>query len=331
MSIKQAFLRSALIFLTALSGCYRAPKEIEPCILPPPHPKEVQMAKRSCLFLPEDFSISPFVPLTEEEAKQDWGREYKIGLAFAFEFELYRAITSFKRALYLLPTGAHPRREEMEYGIALAYFLGKKYIEVVYMVESTTLKEVDSGFPAFDDLLVILYESYQQIDKPDCAEHVLKLMERENPDQARQLILLEAVREADFETLACTARADERYAYVEKIMCAYRMEAKSVRKAEFLNAIFPGAGYWYVGMRQTAVTAFLVNSLFLAAAVHFIDNGNIAAGLITLSLESGWYFGGIYGAGLAAKYYNEKMYCCFADKIAQKEEFFPILMLQYTF
>lgn len=76
----------------------------------------------------------------------------------------------------------------------------------------------------------------------------------------------------------------------------YEKHAKSIKTAQCLNAVLPGAGYWYIGQKQTAVTALLVNSLFIGAASYFFVDGNIPAGVITLSLESGWYFGGIYGA-----------------------------------
>lgn len=320
-----------LLLLTTSTGCYRASKQIEPRVIAPLHPKEVQMEKRCALFLPEDFSVSPFPALTCAESREDWGKEHIIALAFARDFDLYRAITAFKRALYLLPMECISRRQEIEYEIALAYFLGKKYIEVVYAVESTSLAQADASFCAFPDLLLILYESYGQIGKKVCADHILSIIEGTDPDQGKRLLILEAVQAADFATLFKTAEEDLCRAYIQRLLCAYQREAKSVRKAEFLNIVLPGAGYWYVGMKQTAITALVVNSLFIAAGVHFIDHGSIAAGIITLSLEAGWYFGGIYGAGLAAKYYNEKMYCCYADKISQKEQYYPLLMLQYTF
>ncbi|MCH9626797.1 MAG: hypothetical protein S4CHLAM2_04280 [Chlamydiales bacterium] len=314
-----------ITLVSFVSGCYhRVPNTIEPVISEPPHPKEVQREKRIALYLPQDFSVSPFSPLSAKEYQSDWGKEYAIALTFAQDFDLYRAITGFKRALCLIPLEAKARRQEIEYATALAYYLGKKYGEVVYLVESTDLACADQTFPAFSDLLLILYDSYQQVGKCDHAHQILNLIESDSPDHAKRLTLLSVIKQADFDELC------QNYDY-ENIVCGYRKEAKSIRKAQMLNAVLPGAGYWYVGMKQTAVTALLINALFIGAAAHFISNGNTAAGIITLSLEGGWYFGGISGAGLAAKQYNEQLYCMYADKITQREELFPCLMLKYSF
>lgn len=318
--------RRTVILITLCSfvtGCYyRVPNQIEPCVQAPPHPKEIQREKRVRLCLPQNFSVSPFTPLTPEERSTDWGKEYVIALTFADDFDLYRAITGFKRALCLIPPEFRERRQEIEYAVALAYYLGRKYTEVIYAVEATELLCVDQNFPAFSDLLLILYDSYDQLGKTEHARYILTLIEGSDPERAKRLSLLEAIKQADFDKLFLSH---------EKVFCGYEKEAKSIRKAQMFNAMLPGAGYWYVGMKQTAVTALLINALFIGAAAHFLSNGNIAAGVITLSLEGGWYFGGIGGAGMAAKQYNERLYCSFAEKITQREELFPLMMLNYTF
>lgn len=328
MSQNGAMLRRLLLLGTLVSfatGCmYRVPQTLEPAIEAPPHPKEVQREKRIRLCLPQDFSVSPFPQLTPKEMHTDWGKEYAIALAFAEDFDLYRAITGFKRALCLISPAELERKQEIEYAITLAYYLGHKYHEVVYQVETTDLAGVDNTFPAFSDLLLILYDSYEHLGKEDHARHILTLIESDNPDCARRLTLLSVIKQADFDELC-------QYEACENVLSGYYGQAKSIRRAKFLNAVLPGAGYWYVGMRQTAVTAFLINGLFLGASAHFLSNGNYAAGIITLSLEGGWYFGGINGAALAAKEYNEQLYCSYAEKITQREDLFPCLMLKYSF
>lgn len=321
-----------LITLLAFSaGCSRVPRQIEPLIQAPLHPKEIQRENRCLLRLPQDFSVSPFPSLSEEERCTDWGKEYAMALYFADDFDLYRAITGFKRALFLLPDEERARRLEIVYATALAYFLGQKYVEVIYAVESTELVNVDDSFPAFPDLLLILFESYDQLGRGEHAAHILNLIEQKDPLQARKLTLLTAVKRADFETLGCIAQNESSHSYIENILNGYRKEEKSIFKAQVSNALLPGAGYWYVGLHGTAVTAFIINALFIAAAAHFIADGNAAAGAITLSLEGGWYFGGIAGAGYAAKTYNEQLYCKYANKITQREGYFPVVMLKYTF
>ncbi|NGX60619.1 MAG: hypothetical protein K940chlam9_00085 [Chlamydiae bacterium] len=328
------FWKRLTVFLILASfsvSCHRVPRDIEPCIEAPSHPKEIQREHRTHLYLPEEFSVSPFSNLTPEERATDWGKEYLIALIFADDFDLYRAITGFKRALCLLPEECQERRLEITYSIALAYFLGKKYVEVAYEVESTALAHVTEGFPAYQDLLLILYDSYCHLDKPEYATHILSLIEENDPAKAHCLNLLSAIKQADFEALHQEGTTCDEHAYVERVLYGYECEAKSIGQAMQLNALLPGAGYWYVGMKHTAVTAFAINALFIGAAVHFFSHGNIAAGVVTASLEGGWYFGGIYGAGYAAKAYNESIYSACAAKITQKEPLFPLFLIQYSF
>ena len=45
----------------------------------------------------------------------------------------------------------------------------------------------------------------------------------------------------------------------------------------------------------------------------------------------GWYFGGIYGAGEAAKFYNETIYNEKMGPVMQEKGLFPIFMLNFAF
>ncbi len=322
---KSAFLSClAILTLIFLTGCVMcAPTTLEPVVEAPLHLKQIARERRCAVIIPKDFSTQPFEQLSDEEKSTDWGKEYFIGLKFAEDFDLYRAITGFKRALFFDPPDQ--RRLEINYSTILAYFLGKKYQEVTYITENTPLCKVDHTFPAFDDLLLILYESYSKLGHDKHAAYLLTLIEE---DSAKKLTFLSAVQDGNLKNLL--AYSEDR-PYLSHMMVGYEKEKKSVRKAELLNAALPGAGYWYVGQKQTAITAFLINSLFIGAAAHFIHTGNIPAATITLSLEGGWYFGGIYGAGLAGKAYNERIYNNYASKITQKEEYFPMMMLKYKF
>ena len=112
---------------------------------------------------------------------------------------------------------------------------------------------------------------------------------------------------------------------------SYEKQKKSISRAQFLNAVCPGAGYLYIGQKKSALTALLINGLFIAAAYEFFHRGYTAAGIITSSFELGWYCGGIYGAGEEAKYYNERIYEKKVGTAMNSEGYFPIYMLKYTF
>jgi hypothetical protein len=245
--------------------------------------------------------------------------------------DLYRALTCFKRAQFLIPAKEKQRAIEIEYDIFFAYYVGGKFEDALDIFENGDLAYVDQHFPAFHDLLIAVYDSYMQIDEPDKAYRTLCLISLEDRETSTKLELEKAILEADFPLIEQIAPSvpfeDEMFGLVASYSCS----AKSVERAQTLNAVFPGAGYWYVGQKNTAVTSFIINALFIAAAYQLFDRGYIAGGLIVTSLETGWYFGGINGAGLAAKEYNEHLYNCLAKEKMVTNRLFPILMIEKGF
>lgn len=304
-------------------GCQRVSTQIAPCLQQPCHEKEVAREKRNVI---PAFHPSIFPALTEEERASDWGKEYEIGFYFAQDFDLYRAITSFKRALILLGGCSASRTLELQYYITLSYYLGQKYKEVVYMAEGGAFREIDPTFVAYEDLLLMLYDSYDHLGECAKAQAILSQINQYDNLSAEKIVFFSEIAKAEINALALRKEAG-----IGHLLECYWRQKKSVRKAQGLNMVLPGAGYLYVGQRQTALTAFLVNGLFLGAAVHFFMDGNIPAGVIFLSFESGWYFGGITGAGLAARTYNERLYEGYAHKICVREKLYPSLRLHYKF
>lgn len=118
---------------------------------------------------------------------------------------------------------------------------------------------------------------------------------------------------------------------LSELVTQYEQKKKSPNKAKLLNVFIPGAGYLYVGQKQTAVTSFLINSLFIWGATHFFQKGNIPLGIITTSFELGWYIGGIQGASSAATLYNERLYETYAHNHMRNHRLYPTLMLTYGF
>lgn len=294
----------------------------------------------SITYLPVQRHISrlpsPFKCLNIEERCSDWGKEYMIGVAFARELDLYRAITAFKRASFLLPKD-HCRRMQVEYCIVLCYYLGSKYLEAVEIFETGSLIEADEHFPGFKNLLLLLYDSYYCLEIEDRMIFVERLIQQHFPDESFDLLLLKAVLEGELEHLSCLIEEhcpcpeDSKKMAFDSFIDQYATQKKSVRTAQLLNGILPGAGYYYVGLKKTALTSFLLNTVFTAAAYQLFDRGYTAGGLIVTSLELGWYLGGINGAGLAAKEYNESLYNQLGKELLCKQQLFPVLMFQYAF
>jgi hypothetical protein len=302
--------------LLILTSCFRVGNELEPQL-------NYAVQDRYLKSLP-----SPFPPLSEQEAATDWGREDRIALGFAHELDLYQAITGFKRSSFLLPPSYTDRKLQLEYDTLLCYYYGGKYPETIYTFDSGPLRTVPASFAPYQDLLVILYDSYNNLQEYDKADKIMNYMEMTYPAVAQKLALSKILLKGDIPALQTAAPA---HPDIQALLNQYELEKKSTRTAQLLNAFVPGTGYLYVGQTQSAITAFLLNGLFIWATCYFFQHGNTAAGIIFASVEAGWYFGGIYGAGQEAKFYNERVYERLATPMMNENRYFPILMLNYGF
>lgn len=308
----QKMNRFFFFLLLIFSACYHADSDPKPKL-------NIAVQDRYLKQLP-----SPFHSLSPSERMQDWGKEYQIGLGFARELDLYQAMTAFKRSEYLSPSPE--RKLELQYDVLLCYYLGGKYLEAIYSFENTDLRTVPPSFPAYHDLLVILYDCSLRLDQTEKAERILSYIQQLYPETAQKLALSGTLIQGDIPALEQSSNPD-----VQQLIAQYNQEKKSSGTAQTLNALIPGTGYLYLGQTQSAFTAFFLNGLFLWATVHFFLHGNIAAGVITASFEAGWYFGGIYGAGQEAKFYNERLYERLAIPIMNEKRLFPIQMLSHAF
>jgi hypothetical protein len=306
-----------ILSLSVVTSCQRVSDKIEPTL-------SYAVQDKYLLSLP-----SPFPPLTENETTQAWGQEIQIGFGFAHQLDLYQALTAFKRAEFLMPPEEKERMLEVQYEVLLCYYMGKKWQDVIYTFEHSQLRYVDHTFPALHDLLLILYETYNHEGMSSQAQKMLEAIHSNYPEEAQTLYLSSALVDGDLATTKLMATAER--PYLSDFLSAYETQKKSVSTAQSLNALLPGAGYFYLGQNQSGSTAFFLNGLFIAASAYFFHEGNIAAGIIFTSFEAGWYFGGIYGAGLEAKAYNERVYESLATPMMNQERLFPALMLNYAF
>jgi hypothetical protein len=271
---------------------------------------------------------SPFLPPNEKEG---WASELRIGDAFARESDFYRAITSYKRSLILLPPEKTDRKLQLEYDLIFCYYLGNKPQEALNIFETGSIAQADPTFPAFNQLLLMIYDCYLQTHQEEKGACVLQAIERYSSESAEDLSLYKTLKEGDIQGSRdlIAGRPDR-----EEIMqdfALYDQFAKSPAKARALNALLPGAGYYYVGEKKSAMTSFLINTLFTYAAYQFFRNGYPAAGAITASLEMGWYFGGINGAGIEANAFNSRLYEGVSKKILLEHACFPVLMFETSF
>jgi len=310
-----------LFFLSiVLLSCHKIPQEIEPKL-------SYQIDESFIKSLPGAFPA-----LNEMEKKEDFGKEYDVAVKFAHDLDFYRAITSFKRASYLLDNGHEKEKLSCDYSILLCYYLGQKYEEVIFTFERSPLIHVNKeNFKPFKDLLIILYDSYKKIKEEQKSQNMLKALELNYPELKKKLEMTEALLKADTLSIEKASSSSSDKNEILSQVHAYKKEKKSIYAAQALNALLPGAGYWYLGQRQSALTAFLINGVFIYASYEFFHKGYIGAGIIFSSLEFGWYFGGIYGAGLETKVYNERLYEKKFNPLMNKKGYFPVCYIEYAF
>ena len=77
-------------------------------------------------------------------------------------------------------------------------------------------------------------------------------------------------------------------------------------KVAGLLAIVPGLGYLYDGYYSTAMSAFMVNGLFMYSTYEAFRNDNNGLGVTLALFGMGWYTGNIYGSIQSAVRQNDK-------------------------
>jgi tetratricopeptide (TPR) repeat protein len=310
---------SACLLIFLLWGCQANRNQICPEIVYFPNNRTIKA-------LPEAFP-----PLSEKERSSEWGKELFIGKSFAKELDLYRAVTSFKRSLFLMPKQTGDRFDQVQYQTLLSYYLARRYDEALETFETSNLRQIPDEFETFEDLVIILYDLYQKTCQPDKAMRVMGVLQQKNPHLSHDLAIGSALTSGDIPQAEWLSSGHPSFAEFEHFFATYKACSKSVNRARFLNAALPGAGYYYAGQRSSAITSFLLNAIFIGATYQLAKHDLVFPAIISGSLELGWYFGGINGAGLAAKQYNERLYEDRAKDLMIQKRLFPVLMIQKGF
>jgi tetratricopeptide (TPR) repeat protein len=180
MSKKRLGITTALL-CCMLASCYKVPDKLEPQISYMVQDKYIRSLHAN------------FPSLDAHELAQEWGKEYYIGIAFAKKLDLYRAVTAFKRSEILIPDHLYHRKQEVEYFIILSYYLGKRFEEAIDAFDESDLTIIDTKFPTYHDLLVILYECYTHTQQKEKARNILTLLRHHYPDTAKELELSTAL------------------------------------------------------------------------------------------------------------------------------------------
>lgn len=254
----------------------------------------------------------------------------QLGLADAFlaEGEYYRAITEYKKFLFLFPDS-----EKVDYalfGVGTAYYRGEEYesathsfaavrerygkgphaapsayFEGVSLWKLGRFDRADAAFdrvPALDpaseyaplSLIGKSLLSYDARNVPGCRRGLARFLEN---------FPLDARAERVRQTIALLDRVGE-------------LPRKSPAVAGMMSAVVPGSGYMYAGRYGDGIVALIVNGAFIAGTVAAIHQENYAVAAIVGGIGVPFYIGNIYGSANAATKWNISVRKEFREKIA---------------
>jgi TolA-binding protein len=227
--------------------------------------------------------------------------------------DYYRAITEYKRFLFLFPTDARAGRVQLQIG--LAYLRGQQWEDARQTFESLARRHPDADIRR-EAAFLLGETAYQQGRYPQAIEALRPLAEREPQSlvgqRARYLLGWSYLRARQWpEAAGAFAAIDaasplfsSAQALSEAACEAEHLPRKSPALAGLLSAVIPGTGHFYTGRLRDGAIALLLNGAFLAAGIEAVQAGHEAAAGLLFFFEAAWYSGAIYGAVNAAHKFN---------------------------
>ncbi len=235
---------------------------------------------------------------------------------FLAEGENYRAITEYKKFLYLFPDS--PDRDQVMFNIARAYMGGEDYPAAIAAFRLLRLAIPDSEYVAESHYLEgVCY--WQAGDATQAARELSLLSETsdnlplvQTAIKARALISFdkgEIGQSRDqlnglLTRLAQDQDGEKIHEALALIDDYQRKSRKSPGLAASLSAVLPGSGYFYAGRPGDGLSAFVINALFIAGLVEAIDRENDGMAILAGGFGLPFYVGNIYGSANAARKWN---------------------------
>jgi tol-pal system protein YbgF len=228
--------------------------------------------------------------------------------------EYQGAVGEFQRFIHFFPEDE--KVPKAHYLIGVSYLRARKY-ETARKVLGEVYKNY-SNRPLSGKALLLIGESYYRQGISGEAAHYFERVIKEYPQPELKNAAIYRLgwsrmqsnnwREASktFETVEKSsplfASAQE---LSEESLKGELLPYKNPTTAGVL-AVIPGLGHVYSNRYKDGLVAFLLNGLFIWAAVEAFDEDLNVLGGMLLFLELGWYTGNIYSAVNTAHKYNRK-------------------------
>jgi TolA-binding protein len=268
------------------------------------------------VFLSIFISMLQPPPLLSGQIILQSDEQFQFARQYMEKGEYRRAVGEFERFIHFFPQDN--KVPEARYLIAVCYLEGKEYesardvLERVYMNYSKT--------PVAEKSLFLIGESYYRQGVLGEAERYLrKLLDGHSAPALKNAAIYRLgwsrVQENRWveasEIFKTVDKSSSLYAssqdLAEKSLEGEYLPRKDPTAAGFMAAVLPGLGHAYCHRYKDGLVAFLLNGLFVWAAVESFDEDLDVLGGILAFLEVGWYSGNIYSAVNSAHKYNRKV------------------------
>jgi tetratricopeptide (TPR) repeat protein len=256
-------------------------------------------------WLPSGAWGTPPEPQTSEEAQFAFARH------LLNQQDYSRAITEFKRILFLFPAG--PKADESHYLLGEALFQNKSVKEAILQWQEALNKNPQTPF--IGEIRFRMGKAYWSLGLEDEAMEQWETILRQGPasfrPEAARALLWALTKQKKYDLARSRLRTlplteSEKEMHESFFQKAENLPRKSPGTAGVLAAILPGAGHWYLERYQDGLIALTINGLFTWAAVSSFQQGNNGLGALLAFIELAWYSGNIYSAVNTAHKINKK-------------------------
>jgi len=242
-------------------------------------------------------------------------RQFAFAESLFEEKDYFRAITEYKRFLFLYPEDegrvelsrfrigeCYMRAERWEEAVASFNFFLRHYpesprVDEALLFRGTAEKKLKRFDEALSSFNTVVDRDTRKYRDRGLYEGALLLLEQGDWPRARERFLEVSVVSPLYRPAGV---------YAEGLAREGDIPSKSPAVAGTLAAFLPGAGHVYTGRPKDGLVAFLLNGAFIWAAIELFDDGNEVAGGVVTFFELGWYTGNIYSAVSSAHKYNRR-------------------------
>jgi|TARA_B100001105_G_C22365942_1_gene432627 tetratricopeptide (TPR) repeat protein len=229
------------------------------------------------------------------------------------EKEYFRAITEYKRLNSFFPD--NPNYIQNKIMIVNCYYNAGHLIEAI-----SELKELNIIYPKYFNFIYreakILNEISHYFESNEIIQNNLNKFKQVQNDSliylsAINLFRLQKIDDSK-EVLDKIINSSSLY-YVAQETKTYisnydKLRFKNRKYAGYLNLVIPGSGYFYLGMEQTALATFFIESLFIGILNKSLQNNTTGTSMLTGFLFSGIHLGATYGAVEQADKLNKNIF-----------------------